>query len=65
MEITATAVGLELLILKKLMSRGVQGMNRFQKSLSDFTEERAHRGTTQSCLDAFSSVQSDQTVVDC
>jgi len=47
------------------MSRGVQGMNRFQKSLSDFTEERAHRGTTQSCLDAFSSVQSDQTVVDC
>lgn len=44
---------------------GVQGTNRFQKGWNDFVEERAHGGTTQSCLDVFSSIQSAQTVVDC
>lgn len=41
---------------------GVQDMKRFQKGLNDFVEERAHSGTTQSCLDAFSSIQSAQTL---
>lgn len=36
---------------------GVQDMKIFQKGFNDFAEERAHSGTTQSCLDAFSSIQ--------
>lgn len=44
--------------------KGVQGTNRLQKSLNDFVEERAHRGTTQTCLEAFSSEQSAQMAVD-
>lgn len=71
MELSATAVGPEFLILyvgyvyPKVYVEGFQDRNRFQKDLNYFMEERAHRGTTQSCLDAFFSIQSTQVVVDC
>lgn len=46
------------------MSRGSKIQTDSKKGLNDFVEKTARTGTTQSCLDAFSSLQSAQTDVD-